>query len=74
MISPLMFSSKTVKVSQKRCLGTSIETFILPALLRVNRQALLLLYQGDKDGGSNKRCILMSSFDAQNYGVKQRAL
>ena len=27
MISPLMVSSKNVKVSQKRCLGTSIESF-----------------------------------------------
>ena len=26
MISPLMISSKNVKVSQKRCLGTSIES------------------------------------------------
>ena len=28
MISPLMVYSKNVKVSQKRCLGTSIEGFI----------------------------------------------
>ena len=28
MINPLMVSSKNVKVSQKRCLGTSIESFI----------------------------------------------
>ena len=27
MISPLMISSRNVKVSQKRCLGTSIESF-----------------------------------------------
>ena len=27
MISPLMVSSKIVKVSQKRCLGSSIESF-----------------------------------------------
>ena len=27
MISPLMVSSQNVKVSQKRCLGTSIESF-----------------------------------------------
>ena len=27
MISPLMASSKNVQVSQKRCLGTSIERF-----------------------------------------------
>ena len=27
MISPLMVSSKNVKVSQKRCLGTSIKSF-----------------------------------------------
>ena len=27
MISPLMVSSKNMKVSQKRCLGTSIESF-----------------------------------------------
>ena len=27
MISPLMVSSKSVKVSQKRCLRTSIESF-----------------------------------------------
>ena len=32
MISSLMVSSKNVKVSQKRCLGTSIESFTSSSL------------------------------------------